>query len=315
MPRSWLLVVVLGTLDTIGCGFRLQAGTGNSSDGGPLSDGSFVVDTPGGADAPPDASCDFAIHFDSCMIAKPPSGGVVLTPGMWTFDTDARQFSSTAGPFAATDITQPAGGPAVLLATEAFDVQNGATLRVVGAKPLIIGSWTTIVVDGEIDAGSQQNSAPGAGANPVSCSSNAAAQGAASSSVGGGGGGGGFRGAGGSHPRHKRSDDHTTSSGWPRNTAVKATWIVGGSVASRSTTSRCANSGSLQVAVSLVMPALCTETSVAMLSVTAPGLAPENVPAPNSCVPAVQLPAEPRSLCRRRTRDRSSARSSRSRSR
>lgn len=197
--RSWLTTVLLS-----GCSFQISApATGDdgttidaSSPDGPGIDSSTSIDAP--IDAPIDALCSWALHFDTCSISSPPAGGVVLTPGAWTFDTDTKLFSPTPATnfFVATDTIQPGGAPAVLLAVETFNAQVGATLRVVGSKPLIVGSWTTIVVDGVIDAGSKRGGTSGAGTAMATCSPNGAGPGVASD-AGGGGGGGGFRGAGG----------------------------------------------------------------------------------------------------------------------
>lgn len=96
----------------------------------------------------------------------------------------------------AIDTTQSGSAPAVVLAVDSFQVQSGATLRVIGSKPLIVGSWTTITVNGVIDAGSKRGGATGAGSVIATCSPDGAGPGVASN-AGGGGGGGGFRGTGG----------------------------------------------------------------------------------------------------------------------
>jgi hypothetical protein len=193
MKRAATVLVLLGS----GCRFDPHLATAGDAS----SDGSLVADVPAGSvDAAPDAACDWAIHFDSCATSDPPPGGIVLTTLVtWTFDTDAKQFSPVlpaGNTFVAATITQPTGGSAVLIATQSFDVQPGATLIVIGSNPLIIGSWTTVTVNGVIDAGSHRGVITGAGASTASCAANAATAGG-NSNAGGGGGGGGFRGAGG----------------------------------------------------------------------------------------------------------------------
>lgn len=190
----------LTTLLLSGCSFQISATT--TGDDGPTIDASSpdgtVIDSATAIDASNDAPCSWALHFDACSISPPPAGGVVLTPGAWVFNTDTKQFSPAPAiaVFVAIDTIQPGMAPAVVLAVDTFDTQLGATLRVIGSKPLIIGSWTTIVVDGVIDAGSKRGGTNGAGVSMATCSPNGAGPGTATN-AGGGGGGGGFRGAGG----------------------------------------------------------------------------------------------------------------------
>ena len=151
-------------------------------------------DSTTGADAP----CSWALHFDACSIAPPPPVGVVLTAGSWIFNTDTGLFVPTplTGAFRTSDTTQSGSGPAVVLVLDSFVVQSGAVLRVTGSKPLIVGAWTTISVNGVIDAGTRRNGLAGAGSLTATCAPDGAGPGAATD-AGGGGGGGGLRGAGG----------------------------------------------------------------------------------------------------------------------
>ena len=136
-------------------------------------------------------------HFMPCQIPPSPTGGLILGPGQWTYNTDSATFTPTpAGPFSPADVDQPGGVQVNLISVESFELQSGATLQVEGSKPLIIASWTTILIEGVLDAGSKSNGASGAGNQPPACSSNAPTVGSGSD-AGGGGGGGGFGGAGG----------------------------------------------------------------------------------------------------------------------
>ena len=96
--------------------------------------------------------------------------------------------------------TQP-GGPdmAVLHATDAF-IADGATLRAVGPRPLVIAAEGSIVVEGRIDVGSRiEYPKPGAGADFSACAASTGDPGVDGpiNSGGGGGGGGGFAATGG----------------------------------------------------------------------------------------------------------------------
>lgn len=198
--RSGLVAALL-----CGCSFQLSkpaaddgTGDGGTTSDAPPQDGTQIDGTQIDASTPPDAPCSWALHFDACSVTQPPAGGVVLTSGSWVFDTDTRQFQPTPAnnAFVAIEVMQPGSAPAVVLAVESFVALGGATLQVVGSKPLIVGSWTTIAVGGVIDAGSRRTGTAGAGSAVATCTPGGAGQGAATN-AGGGGGGGGFRGAGG----------------------------------------------------------------------------------------------------------------------
>jgi hypothetical protein len=101
------------------------------------------------------------------------------------------------------------GTPIAVLSIGRLTVSAAARLSVVGPRPVLIVSWSTITVDGTIDAGSHlgitrapehiaQTVQYGAGANQ-GCAADAGQDGAdATTTAGsGGGGGGGWHGAGG----------------------------------------------------------------------------------------------------------------------
>src|SRR4029078_10643323 len=85
-----------------------------------------------------------------------------------------------------------------------FTVSAQSKLRVLGTKPLLVVSDTTVTVDGVIDARSFFSSLTitfdlGAGANPADCPSSPPDAGqTCDAEAGSGGGGGGFGNAGGS---------------------------------------------------------------------------------------------------------------------
>jgi hypothetical protein len=106
-------------------------------------------------------------------------------------------------------IEQVDGTPVAVLSVGRFTVMPAARLTVTGTRPLLVASWSTITVDGMIDAGSHpgvlnaqahiaQTVQYGAGANQ-GCVAETGQDGAdATTTAGsGGGGGGGFHGAGG----------------------------------------------------------------------------------------------------------------------
>jgi hypothetical protein len=129
-------------------------------------------------------------HFAPCDLPAP-SAALVLDTGLFTYDTTAGTLTG-AQPVTVASKLLPAGR---VISVERITINAGATLRVVGAYPLIIASWGTLEVTGEIDASSAAS--PGAGANPSDCASHAAVVGGSSTAGASGGGGGGFQGAGG----------------------------------------------------------------------------------------------------------------------
>lgn len=102
-----------------------------------------------------------------------------------------------APPFAVIAV---GGQEAVLLSIDSLTIDAGATLRVVGARPVIFAVSGDVNVAGMLDARSGSATSPGAGANNVACgTSGVGANGQVSGSpeTAGGGGGGAFGGNGG----------------------------------------------------------------------------------------------------------------------
>jgi hypothetical protein len=190
-----------------GCGFNVPAAGVPDGDGG--IDGHLI-------DVPLEACIGWhPHHFDPCMIPAPTMDLDLSMAGTYTLDTTAATLQSPAGSSLAlidfaTTIEQGADD-AFLISVRDLNVGAGATLRVVGGKPLIVASWNAIVVAGGVDAGSHlaitdplgspnaivTKISAGAGANPVACSGRAPTNGGDGVSGTGGGGGGGNRGAGG----------------------------------------------------------------------------------------------------------------------
>jgi len=134
-------------------------------------------------------------HFDPCAI-PPPSGELVLTPGLWFYDTNSGALTdpNSDATFPASSLQAQAEGPEVrVLSADTIIVESGAALFASGKRPLILVSWSTIEVDGTIDVTSR-NPFAGAGSDPTSCL--AASRGEDNSEGAGGGGGGGFGEAG-----------------------------------------------------------------------------------------------------------------------
>lgn len=168
---------------------------GAGGDAGP-DGGGPVGDAGSGADATIDCeSWGFApAHFDPCNDLPIPVSDLDLSDGVWTYNTDTGVLTDPDN-----DETIPVsvvktqnGGPSVrLISVQAFRVRSSADLVVTGTLGLIVASWSTVVVDGDIDASGALDAA-GAGGNPGECDATAATVGGDFAEGGGGGGGGGF---------------------------------------------------------------------------------------------------------------------------
>jgi hypothetical protein len=168
------------------------------------------IDASGDGPIPIDAPAECALWrpqgVDPCALGAP-LPPLVLGTGRFIHDTTSGKLSEIEPSNAlrlvlSSDLTvmQSDGSTLAVLSVESLTVGAGAALRVVGDKPLLVVAWSTIRIDGAIDAGSHVGDPQlGAGANK-GCTSAAAMQGgnAPASGGSGGGGGAGHHGAGGS---------------------------------------------------------------------------------------------------------------------
>ena len=129
----------------------------------------------------------------------------------YTYDTttdggDLKDKNGTLLAHSLITITQTDNTPVAIYSVAKFTLMGGAVLNVIGPKPLIIASWDTLDVMGDLDAGShttetdatghiQQTTQKGAG--NARCAGATPGQDAAPSGGSGGGGGGAFHGSGG----------------------------------------------------------------------------------------------------------------------
>lgn len=171
-------------------------------DASPGGDGSqidaLIIDIDGMIeDAPPVTCADFMPqatprHVEPCQ-ALPGGAWVIDTPfGLYNTDNGGSYLN---GP----DPQSYDIGPLHVISVSKFTIQNGAGLRVVGTRPLLILSWDTIEVQGTLDVSSERDGnivVVGAGGSPGSGLCMAAGNGENSQDCGGGGGGG-FGAAGG----------------------------------------------------------------------------------------------------------------------
>jgi len=176
----------------------------------PIDDGDPPV-----IDAPALCSLWHPAALDPCALGAP-GPALHLAAGAYTYDTtDAGGALTDAGgrTVIASSLTLPQDdGPALaVLSVAALDVAAGATIQLVGVKPLVIVAWSTAVVDGALDASSHlgvvdgashiaQTVQFGAGANEGCGAASVGKDGTAATDAGlgsGGGGGGALQGSGG----------------------------------------------------------------------------------------------------------------------
>jgi len=141
---------------------------------------------------------------DRCAIPVP-AGNLSLGRGAWTLDTTALTLVSADGArvtLGAAAVAQ-VGGPelAVVAATKIF-VSKDAAVRVVGARPLVLVSFSDAKIEGVIDASAAGNAAGGGSGDAAACAGQTGGTGVeqvstANRAGGSGGGGGAFGTAGG----------------------------------------------------------------------------------------------------------------------
>jgi hypothetical protein len=154
-----------------------------------------------GADARPNTDCTpwaFEPDHVSPCDAPAPTGNLSLTAGEWIYDTNSGALldPNSNASFPTSTLLQPQVGPELrALVADAVDIPDGAILRVIGKRPLIVIAWSTIDVAGTINLTSSTEIAA-AGADHDGCATAAATPGGDNVDGAGGGGGGGYGSAG-----------------------------------------------------------------------------------------------------------------------
>jgi hypothetical protein len=132
--------------------------------------------------------------FDPCQDITQEDGDLVLSlTGTYLYDTDTGTLTDPQG--GAVPHVNSIVGSARAVVAGRFVLGVTSTLRAIGARPLLIVSWSAIQVSGTIDVSSSPVTGRGAGANALECTG--AGIGTTNLSGGGGGGGGGFGASGG----------------------------------------------------------------------------------------------------------------------
>ena len=92
-------------------------------------------------------------NFDPTGIDWSQLVGAALDCGTTTLDTDGPSVSNWCGPSPALSVQPQAGGPdVVVVALRGLTVASGSTLRVVGARPAILGVDGDVQISGVVDA-------------------------------------------------------------------------------------------------------------------------------------------------------------------
>jgi len=199
------------------CGFKPTAGgTSDGGNGDGMADVFVEIDAHVG-DAPALCSTWHPNDFEPCSIGSP-MGEVHLTAAgsPYVYDTtvmggELRDKNGTVLMSSPLTLMQADNTFVALLSIDKLTIDATVKWNVIGTKPLIVASWSTIAIAGDLDAGSHEtevdmatrtdaSSQVGAGAlDALTCGTRAGSPGfdAASSGGSGGGGGGAFGGGGG----------------------------------------------------------------------------------------------------------------------
>jgi hypothetical protein len=208
------------------CGFRAASVTASGDDGG--ADVIVPIDADLG-DAPAICSTWQPHDLMPCNLGSPqPDLTLDAAHSPYTYNTDTaggelRDNANALVLSSPITIMQSDGSFVAVLSIAKLTIPMNVVLNITGAKPLIIASWSTIEIDGTVDAGSHSTDAGGTqheqsttwfgpGANPASCDTATGGQGLGATADGGSGGGAGgaFQGGGG-----KGGDGDTGCNGDP----------------------------------------------------------------------------------------------------
>ncbi|MEJ7598325.1 MAG: hypothetical protein WKG01_10480 [Kofleriaceae bacterium] len=223
MSPRWIALAALA-----GCSFKPGSGTSDGS--APTGDGSLgdatIVDIDGTIEDAPAVTCaDFMPranpqHVEPCDVL--PGGAWTVSSLLGIYNTDDGTYAGGADPMSYEV------GDYRVVSVSAFTVSQGATLRLIGSRPLVVVAWDTIAIAGVIDVSSIRSDnfmIDGAGANPGDDACNAAGAGE-SSQDSGGGGGGGFGASGGAGGDGKGGN--TNNEGGAAGTMVAVPVVVRG---------------------------------------------------------------------------------------
>jgi hypothetical protein len=175
------------------------------------------------------------------LLAPVDPGGEVLSLGDATIDTTALTIDGAPPPASAAFVVAPQadGTEVAVLVVGGLEVEAGATVRAIGARPLVVVSRGEIVLDGVLDVGAH-GVTPGPGGAPPGMGAGAGASAVHIVDVcDPGGGGGGFGGAGAAGGR-TQCDATPAPRGGVASGDVSLALLVGGAGGGRGAPGVCA---------------------------------------------------------------------------
>ncbi len=187
-------------------------------------------------------------NFDPNVLPQAVSD-VTLNCGTSTFNSTNLTFTTWCGQPTPTPIVQaqPSGPALILLPFRSLTVASGATLNLVGNRPVALVALGDVKIVGTVNA-SATGMTPGAGGN-WSCTGSGGKDGTGSSSSGGGGGGGGGYGLSGAGGGYGDSSGNQGAAGVARGAATLTPLLAGcnGGRGGGCTTAGGAGGGSVQI--------------------------------------------------------------------
>lgn len=207
----------------VGCGFTVAG-----------SEQPDALGADGAADAPAPFACVpwAALNVDPCATTLTDPVGITLAVGTHVLDTDTGNLTSNGGSPVAMPgglVAQSAGPMVRAVNARSLSIVSGATLSIVGSRPVIIVVHGTVTIDGVIDASARLESpgpisVAGPGGNDAALCTTAAGQDGADTTLasagGGGGGAGGAFGANGGDGADGHGSGHGTKGSKGTSTGV-----------------------------------------------------------------------------------------------
>lgn len=195
-----VLAAALGVLGIAALGCTFESPSVPGATGGA---GETTTDAPTGEQPEPTIDCaawaalnppNFTPCDPDLDHNNPRSNSLRLIGDTFTYDTDSGMLTDSGGNLISDHTRIDPPGDIDIIAADFVEIRN-ATLRVIGPRPLVIASWTDIVIAGTVDVSSTAGLP--AGEDPSACQTSPPTDGSDGLQPGGAGGGGGAFGANG----------------------------------------------------------------------------------------------------------------------
>lgn len=161
------------------------------------------VDVDGAPDAPDFFTCVTwsALNVDPCHASLSTPSVMMWSAGSYVLDTDAGTLALNGGTAQALPggvIPQQSGSMVRVVNARSLTVATGASVSVVGMRPVVFVVHGAATIDDRLDASARFGVGPGPGGDdPAVCLATATGEASSGAGGGGGGGGGGYGGDGG----------------------------------------------------------------------------------------------------------------------